>query len=292
MRNLVLLGVLASATLPGAGECPEGPVLALPVRVIGQNNRAIQDLQVRDFVLTENRLPLEICQFHHAREPVSVGIVFDASGSMSAARVPALMIAQAGINRLLDEAGPQDEYFIQGVSPGTATRPAFSRDVSRLRASLAVRAKGKTALIDAVFLALEAIQTARYRNRALIIFSDGKDNDSTHDTRQLAKALETSPVPIFLLMPMSRLNAEPQSDREREEQHDLFELADRSGGCSRAANTQKDMVATAAEIATAIHSPYVLYIPTKPGRTPGSLRVEVKGIDPRPKCLFRATWTQ
>ena len=297
---LVLAAVAGAATSLSAGsgdfsDCPNQPgasTWVVPVRVLTPGLRVIEGLQAGDFAVSVNQVPQRLCGFTQTRWPVSVGILVDNSASM---RAPfnghveeGAATLKATVERLLSVSGPQDEYFLAYASDQAAVRVGFTHDVDRIRAGLTGPPRGRTALIDGIVLALNELRKASHPTRSLVVLSDGNDNGSVYKLGELADAFLSAPIPIFLLAPAdpwARKKEHPEDTARREA---LIRLAGESGGYVVQA-TDRQLVAAAGDMASAIRLPYVLQfagplsLATKDRIV---LKVEVRGVHPRPLVFF------
>jgi len=297
MPRLIAFLMFTAVTCRNAcGQCPEtltpGRATSIPVRVIGKNKQVVDNLRPENFAVTVGGVPQTICGVFHEQTPVSLGILFDTSGSMAGRQSDLLKITTSAIQQLLNSAvkTPNNEYLLQYVNEHP-TPVEFTSDVSRIRAGLAAKAKGKTALLDAVYLALNAMQRARYIDRALLIVSDGLDNCSTHDLKDLERAFAEAPIPIFFVNPMegwnSPLRGSPDEARARGE---LIQFVNNSGGYTIVTQGTEHITTEMAKLAQAIFSPYLVVIATsRADITPHTvLHVKIIGLSPAPAALFRA----
>ena len=177
---LVPLAVLNAQIPSGArdftGNCanpPESPVMIVPVRVLDRDLHPIDHLQSANSSIRLGNRSLPVCNLVHRRLPLSMGILLDVSGSMQGTgdrRLPALI--QAGVEEFLAASGPQDEYFLEYASETASIAVGWTSDLSSIRSQLKIVPKGRTALIDGIYLALDVLRKARHTNRALLIFTD------------------------------------------------------------------------------------------------------------------------
>jgi VWFA-related protein len=259
----------ATSTLPRAAapDCPagaRGPVISVRAWVLDGKNRAVQRLQANDFVILENGAAQQPCEFRHVREPVSVGILADMSGSMRETSPDGPGVAAGAIDEFLKSSGPQDEYFFEEVGTGPAMRCLFTCDLTSIRARLQIKPLERTALVDGVYLALAAMRKARHQNRALLIVSDGYDNASVYTPNELKRALAETPVPMFLVIPASRwervglrgqavLIADEQEMRAR-----MLDVTESSGGLWLPVSDAREARGLASQLASAMRRPYLL----------------------------------
>jgi VWFA-related protein len=164
------------------------------VSVMDSKGHTVRDLSKDNFRITENEQEQSI-QFVRPEDiPATVGLLIDNSGSMRRKRSDAVNAAMA----FAESSNPQDEIFIvnfnervfMGLPPGTP----FTSDLNQLRTALGnTRAEGKTALYDAIALALKHLETGTLQRKALVIISDGGDNASgTTESNVLAMAQQSN----------------------------------------------------------------------------------------------------
>ena len=62
---------------------------------------------------------------------------------------------------------------------------------------LTLQAKGRTSLLDAIYMGIRKMKGAHYSRRALLILSDGGDNRSRYSDRDVKRAVKESDVLIY-----------------------------------------------------------------------------------------------
>ena len=293
MRGVAFAAV-AIATLPLAFaggdfmDCPTDgsvPVMTLAVRAMTARLTVFDGLQAGDFAVTSGRIPPRVCGFIHGRWPVSIGILMDTSGSMATPGTHSVSLGPAAADRLLAFSGPQDEYFLVWINDGAKVRVPFTKNLSRIRAGFPAEPRGRTALIDGLYLALNEMRKAQYPTRALVVLSDGLDNHSAFAFDELMTAYSESPVPVFLLAPVDPWSHPHPSDERNKDA--IVRLVSKSGGYAVASVTDEEMQRAAASVASAIRLPYLLYFSVAglPAER-HTVQVEVKGIHPRPRLFY------
>ena len=167
-------------------------LVVLPVIVTNKKGVAISGLEKDNFQVLDNGHPQQIALFEPEDVPVTLGLVVDNSGSMTANR-PAVV---AAARQFAASSDPQDQMFVVnfngrvhlGLPPGMA----FTSDVHLLQNALtSVPASGNTALYDAIATALAHLQQGTTARKALIVVSDGGDDASKlslHDVLKRAQA--------------------------------------------------------------------------------------------------------
>src|SRR6476659_7435280 len=174
--------LLLSGTL--AAQAPlrvDVNLVLVPVTVTDRKGAVIKGLDQSRFQLFEEGVPQAIASFSTEDLPASIGLVLDVSGSMR----HKLGTAQALVRALFAGADERDEAFLLTC----ADRPESQTDIGRVQNA---RAGGWTALIDSVYQMVERMRPARHTRQALIIVSDGIDNQSRYSKNELiSRAIES-----------------------------------------------------------------------------------------------------
>jgi VWFA-related protein len=166
--------------------------------VSDRDGHFVPSLRKENFAVFENGRPQEIAFFSNERMPVSLGIVLDASGSMTPEKMTA---ARSAIDRFIFELlDPDDELFFvefanspKVAQPWTTDREAISRAVAD------VVPIGGTALYDAIAAALPVAATGRHRKKALLLISDGNDTNSRRSIEDVQRLIRDSEVLVYAL---------------------------------------------------------------------------------------------
>jgi Ca-activated chloride channel homolog len=155
----------------------------------------VPGLGLEDFVVYEDGRPVDITHFSAERVPVSLGIVLDTSGSMADDKIAN---ARAAIERFLDRLNPGDEVFLYGFASGTGLIQDWTTDREAVTASLRrVRARGGTAMYDAVVRAVPMAQDGRHRKKVMVLISDGNDTNSVADIDDVRAVVRETEVLIY-----------------------------------------------------------------------------------------------
>ena len=181
--------------LPDADETIHKKVnLALvPVSVVTDEGVPFQGLQVGHFRLQENGKDVPIRYFAVGDEPISVGFIFDRSGSMA----DKLQASKDAIETFVRNANPQDEFFMLTFADTIESVTDWTNGEDFMTRLTFTVGKGQTALLDSVVVGLEKMKTARYHRRALIIISDGGDNHSRYTEGYVKHLAEEADVTVF-----------------------------------------------------------------------------------------------
>ena len=166
--------------------------------VTDARGRFVSGLGPEDFAVYEDGERQVVTHFRNERVPVSLGIVLDASGSMTPDKMAA---ARSAVSRFAhDLLGADDELFVmrfshrpEVVQSWTTDRQAISRAVGRIAGA------GGTALYDAVADALPVAESGRHTKKALLVISDGNDTDSSTSVGALQQLIRQSEVLVYAL---------------------------------------------------------------------------------------------
>lgn len=173
-------------------------LVTLNVTVIDSEGFAVTGLEKKNFAITDNKHPQEITFFSDADLPLSVGIVFDVSGSMGGKKIAR---AREALATFIQTSHPDDEFFLIGFN----SQPQLLLDTTRdsdavIKKLLLVEPEGATALYDAAYLAVERVAHGSYTKRVILIISDGEDNNSRYSFSDLRRALTESGVSIYAVL--------------------------------------------------------------------------------------------
>jgi len=170
------------------------------VTVFDHKNRVVSGLGRENFRLYEEGQLQDVNFFRAEDSPATIGLVIDNSASMSRKRDRVLSAAMT----FTDASNPQDELFIVGFNErATLALPrsmSFTSDIDQLhRALVGTRMMGRTALYDAIAMALDHLELGRQQRKALVVLSDGADNASAVTLDNLLKRIQQSNASVFTI---------------------------------------------------------------------------------------------
>src|SRR6185436_5150313 len=170
-------------------------LITLTVTVTDTYGRYVSGLSKGAFAVFDNKQQQEITFFSDDDAPVSVGVIFDVSGSMSGDKVKR---AREALSKFIQTSHDSDEYFLIGFNTKAQLLLDKTRDGNALLDKLTyVETKGQTALYDAVYLGVEKVQRGAHPKRALLVISDGQDNNSRYTFDNLRRVLKESDVTVY-----------------------------------------------------------------------------------------------
>ena len=242
-------------------------------------NRLVTGLDTDNFRVFENNVEQEITTFSSEDVPISIGVIFDCSGSMS----NKLGKAREAALEFFKTANPEDEFFLVSFNERAELTSSFTSSVEDLQTRLMLTSsKGRTALLDAIYLGLSQMRGAHNAKRALLILSDGGDNHSRYqesDIKRLVKEADTQLYAIGIFDPLEN------RDRTFEELNGpslLSEITEMTGGRVFAASNLNELPDIAAKIGLELRNQYILgYRPSNKTRDGRWRKIKIKLRAPR-----------
>jgi Ca-activated chloride channel homolog len=242
--------------------------------------RLVTGLDQENFQVYEDGQEQEIMRFAEEDVPISIGVIFDVSGSMSDKIAKSRMAAV----QFFKTANPADEFFLVDFSDRAELATPFTSSIQELQNRLLfTAAHGETALLDAVYLGLTEMKAAHNARKALLIISDGGDNHSRYDESDVRRFLRESDVQIYAIglyeAPGDRSTPEEQLGPDL-----LHSLSDMTGGRTFNVEEQNldDLPDIAEKISMELRNEYVLgYRPSDKTRDGKWRKIKVKLRPPR-----------
>jgi Ca-activated chloride channel homolog len=230
------------------------------VTVTDPRDRLVTGLEPDNFRIFENNVEQEIRYFSSEDVPISIGIIFDLSGSM----VNKVGKAKEAALQFFKTANPQNEFFLVSFNEHAELISTFTNVVEDLQSRLlSSSAKGRTALLDGIYLGLSEMKTAQNAKRALLIISDGGDNHSRYtenDIKRLVREADTQLYSVGIFDPLDYRGRTP------EELHGptlLSEVTELSGGRAFDVENVNELPDIATKIGAELRSQYLLgYLPS------------------------------
>jgi Ca-activated chloride channel family protein len=251
----------------------------VPVTVMDQFGRNVRGLDKQNFRVIDGSEPRPIMAFGRQDAPVSVGLVFDCSRSMT----DKFKTAREAATNLFHQLNEEDEAFLVTVAARASLRHDFTSDFAEIENALVfVRPGGATSLLDGVYLALSQMKKARNGRKALVIVSDGGDNNSRYALRELLSKAAESDTLIYTI----GIFQSPQSIEEEAGPQLLSSLAEKTGGIESVVQDLANLGTAMGNIGVTLHNQYVIgYYPPQnaPSGKYRKIRVQLlvpKGMPP------------
>jgi Ca-activated chloride channel family protein len=171
-------------------------LVQVPMTVTDPMNRLVTGLERENFAVYDDNVGQTIKYVSSQDAPVTIGIIFDLSGSMSSKFVR----ARKALSEFLRTSNPQDEYFVVGFNDRPSVIVDYTSDPDDVEARMVMlKPENRTALIDAVYLGVDHLRQAKYDRKALLIISDGGDNRSRYTEAELRRVVRESDVQIYAI---------------------------------------------------------------------------------------------
>jgi len=248
-------------------------LVLIPVAVNDDLARPVAGLEKQNFKVFDDKVEQTITSFSRDNEPIAMGLVFDTSGSMTGL----LGESRLAANEFLRTAEMEDEFCLVEFDSAPRLTVPLTRDAGRIQHELLFsKAGGSTAMLDAIYLALHEIKKSKLERKALVIISDGGDNNSRYTYSEVRDVLRESDVLIYAIGIPGLLS----------------EFTEQTGGRLYAI-TGQHFADIAAKIGTDLRNRYLLgYNPTNSKRDGLFHKVEIKVNPPKGLPPLKVHWRQ
>jgi Ca-activated chloride channel family protein len=264
-------------------------LVQINVTVTDPLNRFVTGLEKEHFRLFEDKIEQKIRDFSAEDAPLSIGLVFDTSGSMG----PKLQKSRQAAVQFFKTANPEDEFFLVEFNDRPELVVPFTADTEDIQNRLEfAQSKGKTALLDGVYMAMNQMKKARNPRKAILIISDGGDNNSRYTESEIKNAVREADVQIYGIGIFEPIGSRGRTPEEQMGPGLLSEVAELTGGRSYNVENLNELADIAAKIGIELRNQYVLYYSSTNQVRDGKYRhVNVKLVQPRGlpplKAFFR-----
>jgi Ca-activated chloride channel homolog len=246
----------------------------VPVTVLDSMGRSVTGLTPRNFRVFDNSHQVPIASFARQDEPIAVGLVFDCSRSMN----DKFKNEREAPRQLFRQLGPEDESFLITVSDWAELRTPLTRDLGDISNTLVfTHPNGTTPLLDGVHMGLLQLRKSELSRKALVVVSDGGDNNSRYTLHEIDALAAESDAQIFTIL----LYDNPQAPEEVSGPDLLDHIASKSGGVNFTIQKIEDIHDAMAKIGVSLHNQYVLgYYPPEDGRSGQYRKIAVQLLVP------------
>ena len=251
-------------------------LVLVPVTITDPMNRLVTGLEKENFQLFEGNAAQEIRSFSSEDAPVSLGVIFDSSGSMS----NKMDRAKEAVIEFFKTANPQDEFFMITFSDEPEEVSDFTSSVDEIQNKLVFALpRHRTALLDAIYMGVSKMRQAKYPKKALLIISDGGDNHSRYTENEIKSLVKEADVMIYAIGIYDRYAS---SIEERLGPQLLSDITELTGGRAFTVDNPNDLGDVATKIGVELRNQYVLgYRPTKVVRDGKWRKIKVKLLPPK-----------
>jgi Ca-activated chloride channel family protein len=253
-------------------------LVLIPVTVTDNLNRFVLGFQKGDFQLFEDGVEQNVSLFSGEDAPLSVGVLFDESGSMAYK----LRNSRDAAVQLLNALDKEDEAFLVEFADLAKVSIRFTGRSEEIQSALKnAQASGLTAMLDAIDTGLLEMEKAKNSRKAIVIVSDGGDNRSHYTAAQIESLIREADVQVYAMGVFEPDFAIGLTPEEISGPRLLSEIASQTGGRAFAAAVPGDMPSVANRIAVELRNQYVLgYYPKNKARDGKYRNVKVQVSQP------------
>jgi Ca-activated chloride channel family protein len=254
----------------------EVDMVLVPVTITDPLNRLVTGLDRENFHLFEGKDPQEIKTFSSEDAPVSIGVIFDMSGSMSSK----VERAREAVIEFFKTANPQDEFFMITFADKPEEIADFTSSVDDIQGRLVYTVpKGRTALLDAIYLGVSKMRQAKYPKKALLIISDGGDNHSRYTEGEIRSMVKEADILIYAIGIYDHYFP---TEEERLGPTLLSDVTELTGGRAFTIDNPNDLADVSTKIGIELRNQYVIgYRPKNPTRDGKWRKIKVKLQPPK-----------
>jgi VWFA-related protein len=256
----------------------DASLVLIPVQISTPMGEPVTDLAKENFRVFEDGVEQKISHFAKDDAPISIGIVFDSSGSMQNKMRKSLEAAST----FFKTANPGDEFFLVDFNERPKLAVGFTTDSGELYRRIShTRPFGRTSLFDAIDLAVRQMKKAKNERKAIVIVSDGGDNRSRL-TYHAVKNLMLEAGVLLYSMGIFDPSDSPKLPREEREGPGLLDdLTEITGGRNYRVDNLDDLPGISARIGLQLRNQYVIgYTPANDGRDGKYRRVKLAVVHP------------
>jgi Ca-activated chloride channel family protein len=246
-------------------------LVLVPVTITDPMDRLVTGLDKDNFQVFEGKEKQDIQHFSNEDAPVSVGIIFDMSGSMT----DKIDRAREAVVQFCKTANPQDEFFMITFNDEPHLATGFTSNPDDIQNKLIyTMPKGRTALLDALYLGMHKMKEAKNQRKALLIISDGGDNHSRYTEEEIKSQIKEADVIVYGIgvyetyFPTVEERLGPQL---------LSDISQVTGGRTFTIDNPNDLPDVAGKIGMELRNQYVLgYKPSKTNHDGKWHKIKVK----------------
>ena len=256
----------------------DSTLVLIPAHVTTAAGTSVTNLTPEHFRLFEDNAEQKITHFAKDDAPISIGLVFDSSGSMH----NKIRKSSEAAATFFKTANAEDEFFLVEFNDHPRLTVSFTPDSDEIYRRIAhIRPFGRTSLLDAIHLALGQMKGARNLRKAIVILSDGGDNRSRYSASEVKNAMLESDVQMYAMGIFDPEEIRRKTSEEEKGPKLLDELAENTGGRLYYVENLDDLTTISARIGNELRNQYLLgYSPTNASRDGKFRRVRVNLSSP------------
>jgi len=278
----------AEANTPRSNIRVDTTLVQIPVTVTDPLNRFVTGLEAENFRVFEDKAEQKLVQFSNEDAPLAIGIVFDCSGSMG----NKLDKSRQAVANFFKTANPEDEFFLVEFNDQPTLISTFTHNTEEIQNKLTfTQSKGKTALLDGIYMAMHEMKKAKNPRKALLVISDGGDNNSRYTEGEIKNRIKEADVQVYAIGIYEQISSRGRTAEELSGPGLLTEIAEQTGGRQFPVENINELPDIATKIGIELRNQYVLfYSPSNQERDGKYRRVQVKLVQPKGLPPLRAFW--
>lgn len=244
------------------------------ITVTDPYNRLVTGLELDNFRVFEDNVEQEVVTFSSEDVPISVGVILDLSGSMADKTGKA---KEAAI-QFFKTSNPQDEFFLIGFNEHAELLSPFTDNIEDLQSRiLTASPKGRTALFDAIYLGLSEMRGAHHAKRALLIISDGGDNSSRYNEKDIKRLVREADTQLYSIGIFDPFEYRARTLEELNGPSLLSEVTELTGGRAFSVENLNELPDIAGKIGAELRNQYILgYRPSNKSHDARWRKIKVK----------------
>lgn len=264
---------------PGQSVRMEVELSLVNITVTDPYDRIVTGLEADTFRVFEDNVEQEVVTFSSEDVPISVGVILDLSGSMA----NKIGETKEAAMQFFKSANPEDEFLLVTVSEHAELSSGFTTSIEDLGNSLLSRsAKGRTALLDAVYLGVSEMRNAHNAKRALLIISDGGDNNSRYSQRDIKRSVREASTQLYTIGIFDPVGYRSRTPEELNGPSLLSELTELTGGRAFEVTNASELADIAAKVGMELRNQYILgYHPSNKAHDARWRKIKVKLRTPK-----------
>jgi Ca-activated chloride channel homolog len=268
----------------------DSTLIQIPAHVTTAKGASVTTLDRASFHLFEDGVEQSITQFAQEDAPISIGLLFDTSGSMQKKMQRSSEAAAA----FFKTANLEDEFFLVEFNDHAKLSVPFTPDAGELFHHIAhIKPFGRTSLLDAIHLAMLQMKHAQHLRKAIVILSDGGDNRSRYTGTEIRNAMLESDVQLYAMGIFDQGDTHKLPIEEVNGPRLLDELSEQTGGRHYPVDNLDDLASISARIGAELRSQYLLgYSSSNPVRDGKYRRVTLTVTPPADLPSLKAYYRQ
>jgi len=254
-------------------------MVVVNVTVTDPYDRIVTGLDESNFQVYDEKVEQKIAAFSTEDAPISVGLIFDSSGSMS----DKIQKSKEAALQFFKTSNPQDEFMLIDFNERANLLANFTSKFENLEDRLLfLKTGGKTSLLDALYLGINEMRKATTNRKALLLISDGGDNHSRYTEKDIKRAMKESDVQLYSVGVFEPIAGRGRTPEEAGGPGLLAELSEVSGGRMFSVENADELPDIAEKISIELRNQYVIgYKPSNLVRDGKWRRIKVKLNPPR-----------